>query len=160
MRQRCYNKKQPSYHHYGGRGIDICQAWLDEFENFYDDMVASWERGLEIERRDNDLGYSPDNCYWATHKENLANRRGGWTHTPEQKEHISAKLKAAWDRGCFDKVEDRSGKVSKGLKEYYERRRAEGLPPMTDEARKNISDGIKAHWVKRRKEDAQTPETG
>lgn len=160
MRQRCNNPRQPSYKHYGGRGITICKEWQESFAAFYHDMVDSWQRGLEIERRDNEGNYNPVNCYWATHKENLGNRRNGWTNTPEQREHISKKLKAAWDRGCYDKVEDRSGKVSKGLKKYYAKRKADGLPAMTDETRKNISDGIKAHWVQRRKEDAKAPETG
>jgi len=154
MRQRCYNKNQPSYHHYGGRGILICRAWQDDFESFYNDMADSWERGLEIERRDNEQGYSPDNCYWATHKANLHNRREGWNRTisPEMRQIVSVKLKAAWARGCYANVKDRGVRISEGLKKYYARRKAEGKPAMDQEICDKISAKIKASWLNGRKD--------
>ena len=78
MKQRCSNPKFKQYKDYGGRGITVCPEWAsrDGFVSF-----AKWalENGfredLEIDRRDNDRGYSPDNCRWVTHKVNMNNRR-------------------------------------------------------------------------------------
>ncbi len=65
MRARCYNKNDEGYPDYGGRGIKVCERWMNSFENFLTDMGAV-PVGLSLHRVDNDLGYSPDNCIWAT----------------------------------------------------------------------------------------------
>ena len=73
MRRRCNNPKDKRYADYGGRGITVCARW-DSFENFLADM-GPMPDGTSLERRNNDLGYSPDNCKWATRKEQQRNRR-------------------------------------------------------------------------------------
>lgn len=73
MRQRCLNKNFRDYHRYGGRGITMCERWL-EYENFLADM-GSPPKGHSLDRIDNNAGYSPDNCRWATKLVQQRNRR-------------------------------------------------------------------------------------
>jgi len=73
MVQRCTDKSRPAYRGYGGRGITVCERWMT-FENFYEDM-GDKPAGKSLDRIDNDLGYSKDNCRWATQKEQTNNMR-------------------------------------------------------------------------------------
>lgn len=74
IKDRCCNPNNKSYKNYGGRGITICDKWRNDFKQFYDDNIAGYRKGLQIDRIDNDKGYFPGNCRWATPKTNARNR--------------------------------------------------------------------------------------
>lgn len=75
MKQRCYNEKSINYKYYGGRGIRICDEWLESFDNFYQwAIVNGYNNELTIDRIDSNKDYSPDNCKWSTKKEQAYNR--------------------------------------------------------------------------------------
>jgi hypothetical protein len=74
---RTTNPNNKSYKNYGGRGITVCEEWRD-FRNFYKD-IGELGKGLDIDRIDNDKGYSKENCRLITRSENLENtRRSKW----------------------------------------------------------------------------------
>ena len=75
MKGRCLNKNHLSYSDYGGRGIKVCDRWTGEngFHNFYLDMGIRPEGNYSIERRNGNEDYSPENCYWATPKQQQMN---------------------------------------------------------------------------------------
>ena len=73
MITRCTNPKQAQYPDYGGRGITVVTRWM-VFKNFLSDMGERPD-GLSLDRINNDLGYSPDNCRWATRKVQMRNKR-------------------------------------------------------------------------------------
>ncbi len=75
MKKRCYNPKRKLFHRYGGRGITVCEEWIDDFKAFHDwAMDNGYREGLQIDRIDNNKGYFPDNCRFVTHTENQQNR--------------------------------------------------------------------------------------
>lgn len=74
MQKRCFYKKHKHYKYYGGRGITVCKRWK-KFENFLKDMGKKPTPKHSIDRVNNDKGYYPKNCRWATAKEQRANQR-------------------------------------------------------------------------------------
>ena len=83
MKKRCYNKNEENYKHYGGRGIKVCDRWLNSFENFRDDMYESYLKHIEefgekettLERIDVNGNYCPENCTFKTWEEQVNNMR-------------------------------------------------------------------------------------
>ncbi len=112
MRQRCNNPNNKHYHLYGGRGIKIDAVW-ETYPPFRDWALSNgYSDSLSIDRIDNDKGYSPDNCRWATQQEQMNNVSynrhitfGGETHTVAEWERItgisrdviSYRMKRGWE---------------------------------------------------------------
>lgn len=109
MLQRCTNPKNPAYASYGGRGITVCEEWKS-FMPFYTDM-GDPKPFFTLDRIDNSLGYTKDNCRWATKKQQGNNRRSNlyisfngekktlseWSDTTGLATHcIRSRLKSGW----------------------------------------------------------------
>jgi len=96
MKCRCYDPNDPGYSRYGAAGIEVCERWKYSFDNFLADM-GERPPGKTLDRKDNAKGYSPDNCRWATPKQQIRNRRSTIL-TAEQALEIRAR-RAAGERG-------------------------------------------------------------
>lgn len=82
MRERCHNPKASNYRWYGARGIFVCPEWYDDYTIFRDWAYAhGYEPGMQLDRENNDKGYTPENCRWLTRLENLKNKRA---YLPEE----------------------------------------------------------------------------
>lgn len=75
MKGRCYRKNSKQFNDYGGRGIKVCNRWLSDFWQFHNDMFPTYQKGLSLDRIDNNKDYYPENCQWSTKKEQQRNQR-------------------------------------------------------------------------------------
>lgn len=97
MIRRCYKQTDKGYINYGARGITVCDEWRKDCKVFYKWAKENgYNKGLQLDRIDNDKGYSPDNCHWVTAQENSYNKRNtrkitykGETHTLIEWESIT-----------------------------------------------------------------------
>ena len=92
MLDRCYNKNFKQFNDYGGRGIIVCEDWLD-IKNFVDwvENKSNWAEGLTLDRIDNDKGYNPDNCTFSTRTIQSINQR-------QQINNTSGYVGVTWDK--------------------------------------------------------------
>ena len=75
MKVRCLYKTAECYPRYGGRGITICDRWVNDFKAFHDDMIEGYKKGLQLDRIDNEKGYYKENCRWSTLEVQSRNKR-------------------------------------------------------------------------------------
>ena len=127
MKQRCQNHNHKYYSSYGGRGIDVCNQW-QTFDHFIQDMGLKPD-GLSLDRIDNDLGYSKENCRWATKAEQVRNTRR--TGNPD----VGVRYSSKFDRwsaqikvngktimlGFFNNLDDARNARKQGEVKYWER---------------------------------------
>lgn len=73
MKARCYNPNHKNFDRYGGRGIQVCNEWVNDFARFFSDVGQRPSPKHSIDRIDNDKNYSADNCRWGTQKEQTNN---------------------------------------------------------------------------------------
>lgn len=75
MIRRCTNPKDKYYYNYGGRGIRVCQSWVNSFSNFLNDIGKAPSKLHSLDRKENNGNYEPGNCRWATKPEQQNNTR-------------------------------------------------------------------------------------
>jgi len=81
MKHRCGNPTAANFKDYGGRGIRVCERWLQSFENFLEDMGERPSNKYSIERKNSNGNYDPDNCVWATSTEQNRNKKNNFNLT-------------------------------------------------------------------------------
>lgn len=129
MKARCSRETHPSFKHYGGRGIVVCERWQNSFLDFFEDM-GECPSGLSLDRIDNNEGYHLENCRWATKETQAYNQRKRSTNK-------SGKVGVWWDKklnrwvafirsegkaiylGSFENVEDAIQKRKEAELKYY-----------------------------------------
>lgn len=121
MKTRCFNPNSEHFKDYGGRGITVCRKWKESFEDFASDMGPRPSMSHSIERVDNDGDYCPENCVWATMKEQAVNRRN--TAYLTVKGEVTTRVAAARESGLND------GTVRNRLRRGWSDEEAVGVAP-------------------------------
>jgi hypothetical protein len=97
MIDRCSLPTHQAWGNYGGRGIMVCSSWVKSFTRFWSDMGGEYAPGLTLDRRDNEAGYSPENCRWVSYKVQSSNRRN------------NHRMNTPWGRLIISEASDKSG---------------------------------------------------
>lgn len=114
MKSRCSNETSEAYVNYGARGIKVCDEWLNDFTLFHEwAMSNGWSKGLEIDRKDNDKGYSPANCRISNDEVQSRNKRNNVIITA----FGETKCKLDWsnDSRCKVHVETLTKRIKRGI---------------------------------------------
>ena len=131
IKSRCLLKTNKAYGNYGGRGISICDRWMD-FASFLEDMGPRPSKGHSVERRDNNGGYNPANCFWATRTEQNRNKKDNALLTVDG-ETLPV---SAWAERCGLKY----GTLHQRLRQGWTPEQAVKTPKVT--ARKGVKRGL------------------
>lgn len=114
IKGRCHNPKDKKYADYGARGIRVCDEWRDDFPRFLADMGLRPSAAHSIDREDNDKGYEPGNCRWATVLEQAANKR----NTVRLTANGVTKHVAEWARDLGCRPDAIMGRLRRGWPEH------------------------------------------
>ena len=120
MLARCYNPNSSDYKNYGGRGIKVYRPWW-KFKNFYRDMGDKPE-GMALERINNDKGYHPNNCKWASYKEQVENTRAKGFHWDKERQKWKAQIMTNHQTihlGLFNKEKNAKRAYLRAKKKYH-----------------------------------------
>ena len=121
MKQRCYNPKHIAYKHYGQKGITICPEWRTDFVTFENwALTNGYKNPLTIERKNNALGYNPENCCWIPKTEQLYNRSCTVLYTVNG----ITKTQRDWERylGCARNSLNQVKRRGKSVENYITRK--------------------------------------
>lgn len=143
MIDRCTSQRCSAWKMYGGRGISVCSEWIESFDAFYYWAVSNgYDCSLTIDRVENNSGYSPSNCRWATRKEQSNNRRTSSIHSA----FGETKTLAMWieDSKCFVTVPTIKSRLNQG----WAFQKAISTPAMPREDRARLA--VKARLGKAR----------
>lgn len=131
MKDRCYNKNSRLYKWYGGRGITVCNEWLNDFQTFYDwAMSNGYKENLTIERKDVNGNYCHENCCWITKSEQQSNKRSnlfysydGETKTLKQwSKEFGINYQTLYHRVVKKKMDIKEALETEVASEYYHRK--------------------------------------